>query len=278
MVEYGLDDCRRFDGMSVPPVCAVKLLMDRRCLPCHRAANRASAMFAREHRGVQHVILRQEHNNLQAVLRYHQYQYRVEHGDTTRFWVQRGRGRPRHRKSQNNLLKTTTDPIEKCRMYLNEVMVLNEGSDPHLSPQGISPTPGTEDNAGWQAMQTLPQQTSMSTDYADMNEAPLTDRFNTSGDSDRNCKLSRPTSYILRHLEARENTLWTPALKGTATRDTKTCVNKDNLESDNLETEIPERDRTGEHPPPEADDYDEDGSVPWPWDPSPESQWGQLLD
>ena len=153
-------------------------------------------------------------------------------------------------------------------------MVPNEGSDPHLSPQGISPTPGTEDNAGWQAMQTLPQQTSMSTDYADMTEAPLTDRFNTSGDSDRNYKLSRPTSYILRHLEAGENTLRTPALKGTATRDTKTCVNEDNLESDNLENEIPKRDRTGEHPPPEADDYDEDGSIPWPRDPSPQSHNG----
>ena len=150
-------------------------------------------------------------------------------------------------------------------------MVPNEGSDPHLSPQGISPTPGMEDNAGWQAMKTPPQQTIMSTDYADMTEAPVTDRFNTSGDSDRNCKLSRPTSYILRHLEAGENTLRTPALKGTATRDTKTCVNKDNLESDNLETEIPERDRTGEHPPPEADDYDVDGSIPRPRDPSPQS-------
>ena len=75
MVEYGLHDCRRFDSMSVVPVCAVKLLLDRWCLPCHRAANRASAMFAREHRDVQHVILRQEHNNLQAVFEY--YQYRV---------------------------------------------------------------------------------------------------------------------------------------------------------------------------------------------------------
>ena len=77
MVEYGLDNCRRFDGMSVLPVCAVKLLLDRWCLPCHRAANRASAMFAREHRDVQHVILRQEHDNLQAAFEYYQYQYRV---------------------------------------------------------------------------------------------------------------------------------------------------------------------------------------------------------
>jgi hypothetical protein len=77
MVEYGLDDCRCFDGMSVPPVCAVKLLLDRRCLPCHQAANRASAIFAREHRDVQHVILRQEHDNLRAVFEYYQYQYQV---------------------------------------------------------------------------------------------------------------------------------------------------------------------------------------------------------
>ena len=77
MVEYGLDNCRRFDGMSVLPVCAVKLLLDRRCLPCHRAANRASAMFTREHRSAQHVIMGQEHDHLQDVLRYYQHQHQM---------------------------------------------------------------------------------------------------------------------------------------------------------------------------------------------------------
>ena len=35
-------------------------------------------MFAREHRGAQRVILRQEYNNLQAVLQYYQFQHRIQ--------------------------------------------------------------------------------------------------------------------------------------------------------------------------------------------------------
>jgi hypothetical protein len=78
MIDYGLDDCKHFDGMSVPPVCAVKPILDWQCLACRRASNRASAMFAREHRGAQRVILRQEHNNLKAVLQYYQFQHRIQ--------------------------------------------------------------------------------------------------------------------------------------------------------------------------------------------------------
>ena len=77
MMENGLADCRRFDGMSVPPVCAVKPLLDLRYMPCHRAANRPSAMFTREHRSAQHVIMSQKHDHLQAILRYYQHQHRM---------------------------------------------------------------------------------------------------------------------------------------------------------------------------------------------------------
>jgi hypothetical protein len=64
------------------------------------------------------------------------------------------------------------------------------------------------------------------------------------------------------------------AVLEVATRDAGTYVNEDNLESDHHENEIPKRDRTGEHPPPVADDYDVDGSIPWPRDPSPQSHYG----
>ena len=51
----------------------------------------------REYYERQQETLRQEHDSLHAVLRYRQCQYRAEHGDTTHFWIQRGRGCPRTR-------------------------------------------------------------------------------------------------------------------------------------------------------------------------------------
>ena len=71
MLTYGLDDCCRFDGMSVPPICAVQSILGSRCLPCHRAANRASSRLSKERRGVQNVILCQEHDHLQVLLSYY---------------------------------------------------------------------------------------------------------------------------------------------------------------------------------------------------------------
>ena len=78
MIDYGLDDCKHFDGMSVLPVCAVKPILDWQCLACRRASNRASAMFAREHRGAQQVIQGQEHNHLQTVLQDYQFQKEIQ--------------------------------------------------------------------------------------------------------------------------------------------------------------------------------------------------------
>ena len=68
MMRDSLQICQRFDGLSVPPVCAVKPLLDCRCQPCHCAANRASARFFKEHRDVQDAIRLQENNHLQAVM------------------------------------------------------------------------------------------------------------------------------------------------------------------------------------------------------------------
>jgi hypothetical protein len=78
MIDYGLDDCKHFDGMSVPPVCPVKPILDRQCLPCRRASNRASAIFSREHREAQHVIQGQKHNHLQAVLQYYKSKHQIQ--------------------------------------------------------------------------------------------------------------------------------------------------------------------------------------------------------
>ena len=78
MIDFGLDDCQHFDGMSVPPICAVKPILDRLCLPCRRASNRASAIFSREHRDAQHVIQGQEHNHLQAVLHYYKSKHQTQ--------------------------------------------------------------------------------------------------------------------------------------------------------------------------------------------------------
>ena len=72
MLTYGLDDCCRFEGMSLPPFCAVQPILERRCKPCHLAANRASDRLYKERRGVRTVILHQEHDHLQALLRYYQ--------------------------------------------------------------------------------------------------------------------------------------------------------------------------------------------------------------
>lgn len=71
MLTYGLDDCCRFDGMSVPPLCAVQPILGCRCLPCHLAANRASSRLSKEWRDIQNVILCQEHDHLQVLLDYY---------------------------------------------------------------------------------------------------------------------------------------------------------------------------------------------------------------
>ena len=78
MIDFGLDACQHFDGMSVPPICAVKPVLDRLCLPCRRASNRASAIFSREHRDAQHVIQTQEHNHLQGVLHYYKSKHQTQ--------------------------------------------------------------------------------------------------------------------------------------------------------------------------------------------------------
>ena len=75
MIEFGLDACQHFDGMSVPPICAVKPILNRMCLPCRRASNRASAVFSREHRDTQFIIQTQNHDHLQGVLHH----YTAEH-------------------------------------------------------------------------------------------------------------------------------------------------------------------------------------------------------
>jgi hypothetical protein len=68
MIQYGLDACQRFDGMSIPPICAVKPIFDRLCLPCRRASNRASARLFREHRADQFTVRTWHHEHLQGVL------------------------------------------------------------------------------------------------------------------------------------------------------------------------------------------------------------------
>ena len=78
MIDFGLDACQHFDSMSVPPICAVKPVLDRLCLPCRRASNRASAIFSREHCDAQHVIQGQEHNHLQAVLQYYKSKHQIQ--------------------------------------------------------------------------------------------------------------------------------------------------------------------------------------------------------
>jgi hypothetical protein len=75
MIKFGLDTCQHFEGMSVPPICAVKPILNRMCLPCRRASNRASAVFSREHRDAQFIIQTQNHDHLQGVLHY----YTAEH-------------------------------------------------------------------------------------------------------------------------------------------------------------------------------------------------------
>jgi hypothetical protein len=75
MIKFGLDTCQHFEGMSVPPICAVKPILNRMCLRCKRASNRASAMFSREHRDAQFVIQTQNHDHLQGVLHH----YTAEH-------------------------------------------------------------------------------------------------------------------------------------------------------------------------------------------------------
>ena len=69
MMKDGLEECQCLDGLSVPPVWAVKL--DCRCIPCHRAANSASEKFFREHCGAQNVIQLQEHDHLKVVMKYY---------------------------------------------------------------------------------------------------------------------------------------------------------------------------------------------------------------
>ena len=70
MMRESLQTCKRFDGLSVPPICAVKPLLDRRRQLYHRAANRASARYFKEHRGVQDAIRLQENGHLQEVMGY----------------------------------------------------------------------------------------------------------------------------------------------------------------------------------------------------------------
>ena len=72
LITYGLAACCRFEGMSVPPICAVQPILDRQCKPCHMAANRASDRLHKERRSTRNIILHQEHEHLQAVLRYYQ--------------------------------------------------------------------------------------------------------------------------------------------------------------------------------------------------------------
>ena len=78
MINFGLDACQHFNGMSVPPICAVKPILDRLCMPCRRASNRASAIFSREHREAQHVIQTQEHNHLQGFLHYYKSKHQTQ--------------------------------------------------------------------------------------------------------------------------------------------------------------------------------------------------------
>ena len=63
MKKYGLPNCQRFDGLSVPPVCAVKPLINSKC----RSASRNSARFSVERRQVQDNLRSQEHANLVVV-------------------------------------------------------------------------------------------------------------------------------------------------------------------------------------------------------------------
>jgi hypothetical protein len=69
MIQYGLDACQSFDGMSIPPICAVKPILERLCLPCRRASNRASVKLFREHRAAQLAVWTRHHDHLQGVLK-----------------------------------------------------------------------------------------------------------------------------------------------------------------------------------------------------------------
>ena len=69
MIQYGLDACQRFDGMSIPPICAVKPVLDRLCLPCRRASNRALVKLFREHLAAQFTVWTRHHDHLQGVLK-----------------------------------------------------------------------------------------------------------------------------------------------------------------------------------------------------------------
>ena len=68
MIQYGLDACQRFDGMSIPPICAVKPILNRLCEPCRGASNRASARLFRELRAAQCTVRNRHHEHLQGVL------------------------------------------------------------------------------------------------------------------------------------------------------------------------------------------------------------------
>ena len=81
MINFGMDACQHFNGMSVPPICAVKPILDRLCLPCRRASSRASAIFSREHRDAHYVIQTQNHDHLQGVLHYYTSKHRTQEAE-----------------------------------------------------------------------------------------------------------------------------------------------------------------------------------------------------
>jgi hypothetical protein len=68
MIQYGLDACQRFDGMSIPPICPFKPILNRLCEPCRGASNRASARLFRELRAAQCTVRNRHHEHLQGVL------------------------------------------------------------------------------------------------------------------------------------------------------------------------------------------------------------------
>jgi hypothetical protein len=70
MIQYGLDACQRFDGTSIPPICAVKPILNRLCVPCRGASNRASARLFKELRDAQCTVRNRHHEHLQGVLQH----------------------------------------------------------------------------------------------------------------------------------------------------------------------------------------------------------------
>jgi hypothetical protein len=68
MIRYGLDTCQRFDGLSIPPICDVKPILDRLCEPCRGASNRASARLFKELRDTQCTVRNRHHEHLTGVL------------------------------------------------------------------------------------------------------------------------------------------------------------------------------------------------------------------